>query len=323
MSLYIAIKLVFCTHESFFMLSSEMQASKRNGTMIVPLELLQNIGSSSFGDEEEYQRWLMRQLRVLEAGLLVHPLVPGDGGMDAHRLKQSLREMADGHKTVVQSKNNEIMQVLRSAAMGRATRAHNSEYGDFLHWADGFPLNAYLYVALLSACFDTVKGADVIPEVDEALEMIKKTWGVLGIDQTMHDMLSAWVYFRQFVTTGQNAVKLLQLCESQLDEVAKDLRGNLKADQLPFLKSTLSTMQHWAERRLLAYHDSFPGGASDIMAGLLAVAVGSAQILEEHISKEHRGRAKDELNVPLSRVDVYVRSSVRTAFAQVRMVSLY
>ncbi|KAG0560384.1 hypothetical protein M758_10G172500 [Ceratodon purpureus] len=292
------------------------QASKRSGSMIVPLELLQNIGASSFGNEGEYQSWLMRQLMTLEAGLLAHPLVPGEGGMDAHRLRQTLREMADGHKTVVQGKNSEIMQVLRSAAMSRATRAHNSEYGDFLHWADGYPLNAYLYVALLTACFDTVKVAEVIAEVDDVLEMIKKTWGVLGIDQTMHDMLLAWVYFRQFVTTGQTAVKLLQLCEIQLDEVANDLRGNLKNEQLPFLKSTLSTMQFWVERRLLAYHDSFPGGASDIMAGLLAVAVGCAQILQEHISREHRGRVKDEVNIPQSRVDVYVRSSVRTSFAQ-------
>lgn len=296
-----------------------MQASKRNGSMIVPLELLQNIGPSTFGDEGEYQAWLTRQLRVLEAGLLAHPLVPGDGGMDAHRLKQSLKDMANGHRTVDKGKNSEIMQILRSAAMGRATRAHNSEYGDFLHWADGFPLNAHLYVALLSAIFRTPQKADVIAEMDEALETIQKTWGVLGIDQTMHDMLLAWVFFRQFVTTGQTVVKLLQLSESQLDEVAKDLKGNTKAEQLPFLKSILSTMQFWAERRLLAYHDSFPGGASDIMAGLLGVAVRSAQILGEQISREHRGRGKEELNIPLSRVDVYVRSSVKTAFAQVPM----
>lgn len=292
------------------------QASKRNGSMIVPLELLQNISPSTFGDEGgEYQPWLRRQLKVLEAGLLAHPLVPGDGGMDAHRLKQSLRDMAEGHRTLDKGRNSEVMQSLRSAAMGRATRAHNSEYGDFLHWADGFPLNAHIYVALLSAIFQSPQKADVIAEMDEALETIQKTWGVLGIDQTMHDMLLAWVYFRQFVITGQTGVKLLQLSESLLEEVAKDLKGNTKAEQLPFLKSTLSSMQFWAERRLLAYHDSFPGGASDIMAGLLAVAVRSAQILGEYVSRENR-RGKEELNIPLSRVDVYVRSSVRTAFAQ-------
>lgn len=297
-----------------------MQASKRNGSMIVPLELLQNVGPSTFGDEEEYQAWLMRQLRVLEAGLLAHPLVPGDGGMDAHQLKKTLRDMADQHRTADKGKNSEIMQRLRSAAMGRATRAHNSEYGDFLHWADGFPLNAHLYVALLSAIFHTPQKAEMIAEMDEALEMLQKTWGVLGIDQTLHDMLLAWVLFRQFVTTGQTSVKLLQLSESQLDEVSKDLRGNVKAEQLPLLKSTLSTMQFWSERRLLAYHDSFPGGASDIMAGLLGVAVRSAQILGERISRENRGRGKDEVNIPLSRVDVYVRSSVKTSFAQVPMI---
>jgi len=175
------LSIVFCTHGSFT-IRFFLQASKRNGSMIVPLELLQNIGPSTFGDEGDYQSWLKRQLRVLEACLLAHPLVPGDGGMDAHRLKQSLRDIADGHKTADRGKNSEIMQILRSAAMGRATRAHNSEYGDFLHWADGFPLNAHIYVALLSAIFQSPPKAEVIAEMDEALELIQKTWGVLGID---------------------------------------------------------------------------------------------------------------------------------------------
>ncbi|XP_024384353.1 protein unc-13 homolog [Physcomitrium patens] len=292
------------------------QASKRNGLIIVPLELLQNIGPSAFADEKEYVSWLRRQLRVLEAGLLVHPLVPGDEGMDARRLKQALQDMVDGHRTVEKAKSNEIMQMLRSAAMGRATRAHNGQHGDFLHWADGYPLNAHIYVALLSACFDTLEEVEVIAEMEEVLEMIKKTWDVLGIDQTLHDTLFAWVLYRQFVVSGQSAVNLLQLSERQLDQVGKDVKGNLIADQVPLLKSVLSTMQFWAERRLLAYHDSFPGGASDIMAGLLAVAVGCAQILQEHVSREFKGRGREVVNVPLSRVDVYVRSSVRTAFAQ-------
>lgn len=296
--------------------ATAVQASKRSGLIIVPLELLQNIGSSAFDDEKEYVSWLKRQLRILEAGLLTHPLVPGDGGMDALRLKQALRDMVDGHKTAEKTKNSEIMQMLRSAALGRATRAHNGEYGDFLHWADGFPLNAHIYAALLSACFHTVEEGEVIAEMDEVLEMIKKTWGVLGIDQTLHDTLFAWVLFQQFVASGQTAVKLLQLSESLLAEVAKDVKGNLKADQVPLLKSVFSAMQFWAERRLLAYHDSFPGGASNIMAGLLAVAVGCAQILQEHVSREPRSRGREETNIPLSRVDVYVRSSVRTAFAQ-------
>lgn len=291
--------------------------------MIVPLELLQNIGPSAFEDEKEYESWLKRQLRVLEAGLLAHPLVPGDGGMDALRLKQALRDMADGHKSVEKTKNSEIMQMLRSAAMGRATRAHNGEYGDFLHWADGFPLNAHIYAALLSACFLTVEEGEVIAEMDEVLEMIKKTWSVLGIDQTLHDALFAWVSFQHFVASGQTAVKLLQLAESQLAEVAKDVKGNLKADQVPLLKSIFSAMQSWAERRLLAYHDSFPGGASNIMAGLLAVAVGSAQILREHVAREPRSRGREETNIPLSLVDLYVRSSVRTAFAQVQLISYH
>lgn len=296
-----------------------MQASKRSGSILVPLELLQHIGPTVFKDQNEYLIWLRRQLKVLEAGLLAHPLVPGDGGMDALRLKQTLYEMMDG--TADTGKNSEVMQALRSAAMGRATRALNGEYGDFLHWADGYPLNVHLYEALLSACFDTVDEGKLIGDLEEVLEVIKKTWIVLGIDQTVHDLLFTWVLFRQFVATGQNEVTLIKLAETQLGEVAKDVKGNLKAEQMQLLNSTLSAMQSWAERRLLAYHDSFPEGANEVMESLLAVAVISAKIQQEDISREHRRRGREETNVPLSRVDVYVRSSLRTAFAQVLQYS--
>lgn len=283
--------------------------------MIVPLELLQNIGPAAFTDEREYKIWLARQLKVLEAGLLAHPLVPGDGGMDALRLKQTLRDMID--RPTDTGKNSEAMQVLRSAAMSRATRALNGEYGEFLHWADGFPLNVHIYQALLHACFDTLEESVLAGEVDEMLELMKKTWVMLGIDQMMHNVLYAWVLFRQFVVTGQRDVSLLGLCETELVGVAKDAKGNLNAENIQLLNITLTTMQSWAERRLLAYHDSFSGGAKGIMEGLLSIAVRAAETLHEDISQEFRRRRKDETNVPLSRVDVYVRSSIRTAFAQV------
>jgi len=289
--------------------------------VIVPLELLQNIGSSAFTDDVGFKKWLKRQLKVLEAGLLAHPLVPGDMGMDSLRLKQTLKDLYD--KPAEVGKNSETLQVLRGAAMSRATRALNGEYGDFLHWADGIPLNVHLYETLLHACFldntlDNEEGGVVIEELDEVLELIKKTWVMLGINQMMHNLCFMWVFFRQFVDTGQGRLGLLTACETQMIEVAKDAKARtLQPEHVELLSTTLSAIQSWVERRLLAYHDSFPGGAEGVMTGLLSLAVACTQISHDDISREYRHRRKDNSNVALNRVDVYIRSSIRTAFAQV------
>lgn len=289
--------------------------------MLVPLELLQNIPASTFTDSAEHIRWLKRQLRVLEAGLLAHPLVRGDSnGVDALRLRQCLKEMySRGSDT---GKNTESIQALRAAAMTRATRPYNGETDeDILHWVDGYPLNANLYAALLGCCFDTVEEATVLEELDDLMEMVKKTWGVLGVDQLTHNMLFMWVLFRQYVLTGQTEVDLLGAAESQMGEVRKDYK-NCRPEQWNLLHGILTTIQAWAEKRLLAYHDSFPEGAGGPLGKVLALAVQSAEIIGEDIFADKRRKQKSPPNIVVNTVDIYIRSSIRTAFAQVRTCTL-
>lgn len=292
------------------------QASKRTELMLVPLELLQNIPASTFTDNSEHSRWLKRQLRVLEAGLLAHPLVRGDSqGVDALRLRQCLKEMySRGSDT---GKNTESIQALRSAAMTRATRPYNGETDeDILHWVDGYPVNVNLYAALLGACFDTMDEGAVLEELDDLMEMIKKTWGVLGIDTLTHNMLFMWVLFRQYVNTGQTELDLLGAAESQMTEVVKEYK-NSRPEQWNLLHSILTTIQSWAERRLLAYHDSFPKDAGSLMAKILSLAVQSAEIIGDYdIFIDKKRRQKTPPNIVLGTVDLYIRSSIRTAFAQ-------
>lgn len=284
--------------------------------MLVPLELLQNIPASAFTDAQEHGRWLKRQLRVLEAGLLAHPLVRGSAnGADALRLRQTLKEMYSRSSDT--GKSTESIQALRSAAMARATRPYNGETDeDILHWVDGHPLNAHLYESLLRSLFDTVEEGTVVDEVDDLMEIIKKTWVVLGIDQFSHNLLFMWVLFRQFVVTGQTECDLLGAAEAQLEEVKKDFR-NARQEQWSLLHSILTTIQSWAEKRLLAYHDSFPEGGDGPLGGVLALAVQSAEILQDDIFQETKRRQKSGNNIAINQVDLYVRSSIRTAFAQV------
>ncbi|KAF5808499.1 hypothetical protein HanXRQr2_Chr04g0146081 [Helianthus annuus] len=56
-----------------------------------------------------------------------------------------------------------------------------------------------------------------------------------------------------------------------------------------------------------------PTGASEMQV----IWVSAAKILVEDISNEYRRRRKNDTDVARSRTDTYIRSSLRTAFAQV------
>ena len=45
-----------------------------------------------------------------------------------------------------------------------------------IKWADEFPLNLRLFQVFLEASFDLNKETTMIKEVNEVLELIKKTW---------------------------------------------------------------------------------------------------------------------------------------------------
>ncbi|MED6146095.1 hypothetical protein PIB30_031455 [Stylosanthes scabra] len=53
------------------------------------------------------------------------------------------------------------------------------------------------------------------------------------------------------------------------------------------------------------------------MQGIVSLGVAAAKILVEDISTEYRRRRRTEVNVARERIDTYIRSSLRTAFAQI------
>ncbi|KAJ3704086.1 hypothetical protein LUZ61_007791 [Rhynchospora tenuis] len=284
------------------------QLGRRVESMVLPLELLQQFKSSDFP-------WRTRNLRMLEAGLLLHPLIPLDrSDPSAHRLRQILRGAAD--RPIETGRNTESMQLLRTAVLSLASHTFDGSASDSCHWADGSPLNLYIYQKLLEACFEIGDEGSLIDEVDEVLELIKKTWTILGISQIYHNLCFTWVLFNQYVTTGQVDTDLLLAADAQLAEVTKDAKTNKDPVYCKILSSTLTSIMGWAEKRLLAYHEAFNASNIEAMQSIVSLGVCSAQILVEDISHEYRRRRKGETDVARSTIDTYIRSSLRTAFAQ-------
>ncbi|XP_077217884.1 elongation factor Ts (DUF810) [Tasmannia lanceolata] len=291
------------------------QLGRSIDSMVLPLELLQQFKASDFPNQQEYEAWQIRNLKILEAGLLLHPLLPLEKSNPASlRLRQIIREAFE--RPIETGRNSESMQVLRSAVMSLAFRSTDGSVSDGCHWADGYPLNLRLYQMLLEACFDSIEETSIIEEVDEVIELIKKTWTILGVNQMLHNLCFSWVLFHRFVATGQVETDLLSAADNQLAEVAKDAKATKDPVYAKILSSTLSSILGWAEKRLLAYHDTFSPSNIDSMESIVSLGVSSAKILVEDISHEYRRRRKEEVDVARNRTDTYIRSSLRTAFAQ-------
>lgn len=293
------------------------QLGRRIESIVLPLELLQQFKSSDFPKQPEYEAWQKRNLKVLEAGLVLHPYLPLDKTDTAsQRLHQIIRGALE--KPIETGKNSESMQVLRNAVMSLACRSFDGHASETCHWADGSPLNLRIYQMLLEACFDINDETSIIEEVDDVLELIKKTWVILGMNQMLHNLCFAWVLFHRYIATSQVENDLLFAVNNLLMEVEKDAKATKDPVYLKALSSTLSSILGWAEKRLLTYHDTFCNGDIDLMQIVVSLGVTAAKILVEDISHEYR-RKRKEVDVARDRVDTYIRSSLRAAFAQVNV----
>lgn len=162
----------------------------------------------------------------------------------------------------------------------------------------------------------------VLDEVDELIELMKKTWSTLGINRSMHNLCFTWVLFEQYVMTGQVEPDLLGASFAMLSEVALDAK---KADREPIymkmLAAVLTAIKKWTEMRLLNYHGNFSRETLGIMDNMLPLLFSCTKILEEDVPcyvnapKETEEDHNDEKTG--NRVDHYIRASLRNAFAKV------
>lgn len=283
--------------------------------MVLPLELLQQFKSSDFANQQEYEAWQRRNLKILEAGLLLHPYVPLDKtDTNTKRLQQIIQGALE--KPIETGRNSETIQVLRSVVMSLSCRSFDGSISETCHWADGVPLNLKLYQMLLESCFDVNDETCVIEEVDEVLELLKKTWVILGINQMLHDLCFSWVLFHRYVTVGQIENDLLMASTNLLAEVEKDAKPAKDPIYSKILSSTLSSMVDWAEKRLLSYRDIFHSDNIESLQSIVYLAVLAAKILVEEIPQ----RKRKEVDAGYDRVEKYIRSSLRIAFAQASLV---
>lgn len=290
------------------------QVGKRLETMVLPLELLQQFKPSDFPKQREYEAWQKKELKILEAGLLLHPHLPLDKNDTApQRLKKVISAALE--KPIEIGKQNEPMKVLRTTVMSLSRRSFDGSVSETCHWADGVPFNLCLYQTLLEACFDLDEKTFVLEEVDEVLELVKKTWVVLGINQMLHNLCFSWVLFHRYVSTGQVETDLLFAANSLLVELEKDAKATMEPACSSILSSTLSLILGWTEKSLLAYHDTFFRGNINVMQTFLSIAVLAAKILEKDISSKYH-RKMEEVDVGRDRVDMYIRSSVHSTFCQ-------
>ncbi|KAH0671233.1 hypothetical protein KY285_023532 [Solanum tuberosum] len=290
------------------------QLGRRLESMVLPLELLQQFKISDFPNPLEYEVWQRRNLKLLEAGLVLHPCLPLD---ETDTRPKQLQQIIRGAlvKPMETTKHSESMLELRNLSTSLACRSFDGSSPEICHWADGTPLNLRLYQILLEACFDVNDKISVIEEVDEVLEIIKKTWVILGIDQMFHNICFSWVLFHRYVVCSQVQNELLFAADNLLSDVAKDSKAVKHPTCSQTLSSLLGLIVGWAEKRLLVYHDSFYRDSIDSMQSLLSMSLSATEILVEHSSGNYQKRSK-EVDVAFSRVDSYIRASMLRTFSQ-------
>ncbi|OIW02146.1 hypothetical protein TanjilG_02370 [Lupinus angustifolius] len=296
------------------------QLGKRVETIILPLELLRHLKPSEFSDSREYHLWQKRQLKILELGLLQYPSVTLEKN---NTFSMRLRDIIHSgeSKPIDTGKNSDTTRTLCNSVVSLSWRSNNGTPTDVCHWADGYPFNIHLYTTLLQAIFDFRDDTLVLDEVDELLELIKKTWSILGITRPIHNVCLTWVLFQQYIVTGQIESDLLCASHAMLNEVANDAKREKESFYVKILASVLSSMQGWAEKRLLNYHDHFNRGNVGQIGHLLPVMLAVSKILGEDLTiSDEEGGGKGDITIVDSsgdRIDYYIQSSIKKAFDKV------
>lgn len=309
------------------------KVGKRMDTLLIPLEFLFVVSPNDFEDMKEYYRWRKRQLNLLEEGILVHPAIsleePDKVGSEMRFLIAKVEEAKEA--TVSGETYVEALRALQGYVSLLAERAREGDQmGEFCHWADGYHLNVRLYEMLLCSVFDIMNEGKIMEEVEEILELLKSTWRVLGISQTVHDACYTWVLFRQFSLTGEES--LLYNATQQMKRIApnaqrsaqervymQSLRSITKSDgsctELTYVQSLLIPIKLWVDKQLEDYHLHF-SEALDKMEALVTVAMVTSKLIADEAdqSVNIKGFGTAEMTAVAKQAKDYICSSIQLAY---------
>ncbi|KAL4375681.1 hypothetical protein HN51_009649 [Arachis hypogaea] len=285
------------------------QLGRQAETIILPLELLRHLKPSEFNNFQEYHLWQKRQLKMIEAGLLLYPSIPVE---KTNQFAMNLREIIKNgvEQPLDTGRNSDTMRTFSNSVLSLSMR--NPDGGaptNVCHWANGYPVNVHLYIPLLQSIFDLKEETSILDEVDEMLDLMKKTWTSLGINRSIHNVCFAWVLFQKYVETGQVEHDLLCASHAMLNEVASDAKKEKDPKYVEILKSVLSSLKDWGEKRLLAYQEYFQVEAAGEIENLLPVVLLAHKILGDVAPSGEGSEGKGG-----DRVDDYIRSSMKNAF---------
>jgi len=318
--------------------ASAGRVGKRMDTLLVPLELLMAVPRSEFPDKMQYVRWSKRQINLLLEGLLNHPFVeinPSDrSAIELRGLITKLEDSETLPSPAGPAQHAESLKGMRGVAITLAERAGRGDHtGEVCHWADGYHLNVRLYEKLLMSVFDILDEGQLVEEAEEILEMLKSTWRVLGITQTIHDTCYTWVLFRQYVLTGESA--LLQHATHQMKRIASDsqrstqerfyimgLRSIVEGPDGPhefsYVQSVLIPIKQWADKQLQDYHLHFADAPSK-MEVLVTVAMITGRLIADE--NEHSGVTRmtsaAEMAAVAKQAEDYICSSIKLAYDRI------
>lgn len=82
-------------------------------------------------------------------------------------------------------------------------------YGCRLGWGLPWPVRVRIAELLMGSGFDGGEGGEPVPEQQQLAHVLRHhLWPLLGLPLSLHSLLDAWAYLRQFALTGLHPLRL-------------------------------------------------------------------------------------------------------------------
>ncbi|CAL0316731.1 unnamed protein product [Lupinus luteus] len=154
--------------------------------------------------------------------------------------------------------------------------------------------------------------------VTKPTSRVKKALGLKLLKRSPSKRMLSGIGSGGYIVTGQVEPDLLCASHAMLNEVANDAKKEKDSLYIKILSSVLTSMQGWAEKRLLNYHEYFQRGNANQIENLLSLVLTASKILGEDLTiTDGEGGQKGGITIVDSsgdRVDNYIRSSMKNAF---------